>query len=49
MTDYSAIANYIQDCYQYFRDILEFRIGDDDEVVYRLLCLAEDICRKNLD
>lgn len=48
MTDYSAISRYIGDCFQYFRDCLEFNLGDDDEVVYRLLCLAQDICDKNV-
>lgn len=49
MTNFSAISNFIGDCFQYFRDVSEFNLGDDDEVVYRLLCLAQDICDKNVE
>lgn len=48
MTDYSTILKLIVDSFNYFRDSLEFEIGDDDSVIYSLLCLAQDICYKNV-
>lgn len=49
MTDYKAISNCINDCFMYFRDVLDFTQGDDDEIVYRLLCLADVICDKHIE
>lgn len=49
MTDFYSISNLLTDSFMYFRDYLEFKAGDDDEVVYRLLSLAQDICDKNVE
>lgn len=48
MTDYSIISKLIEDSFNYFRDSLEFEIGDDDSIIYSLLCLAQDICFKHV-
>lgn len=44
-TDFLSIADYIHHGYQFFIDTTSMDIGSTEDIVYRLLVLAEDICR----